>query len=114
MERRRREQKKIRVLQKQIDVFEKERCELIGQPTSIDCRPGFAKDAKERWNRKHGIVTEQKQAVSKSSVPTKSNTDKIPWGTVGMATNELKNKNAELKRQNKELQKAIDKINKTK
>lgn len=104
---------KIRELNKQIDVLEKERYELTGQPTRKEKRAGLGILSTEQWNKKHGIVTEQKQKTEQP-VPKKSANNKMPWFAVGMAANELKHKNAELKRQNKELKKAIDKINKTK
>lgn len=103
----------IRALNKQIYALEKERYELTGQPTSRDISAGLGSVSTEVWNKKHGIVTEKKQKTEQPA-PQKSAKNKIPWFAVGMAATEMKHKNAELKRQNKELQKAIEKINKTK
>ena len=68
----------------------------------------MAQDMEERWKRQHGMIVNNN---SNGETHQKKN---IPWFALGVAFSRYEEMKRELNKQNKELQKALDKINKSK
>lgn len=100
-------------LRKQVDELENQRYQLTGEPTTKHIALGVSDIAKENWQRKHGIVVKKDREPSAKYKNTEKQRN-VPWFAVGVALSEAKHTQDKLRKQNRELKKAIEKINKMK